>query len=273
VDNLNTNLVVVKHNAVIEAGYRLSIYENRILLTCIGQVDSIGTIDLNDSFTVTAQDLIDLVGLDNKNTYKQLQNATKRLMQRVVIIKLPNNETLETHWVSSAKYSPNIGTVSIKFAQDIIPYISELRRNFTKYHLNNVLLFKSNYSIRIYELLVKWGGHEKTISIDWFKQHFQLEDKYARIGNLKQKVIDVAVNERNAHSNMTLSYSQIKRGRTIVAFKFKYALKDTPHKKQTLDYYEKIYGVSNREIKAQARPGESYLDAVDRIRKQKSIDR
>ncbi len=154
-DNLNTNLIVVKHNAIVEAGYRLSIYESRILLTCIAQIDSMGKIGLNDSFTVSVEDLRDLTGAKGKSTYAYLENAADKLLGRLVIISLPNGAILKTHWVSSAQYLKEAGTVELQFSQKIIPYISELRRNFTKYHLHNVLLFKSNYSIRIYELLVK----------------------------------------------------------------------------------------------------------------------
>jgi len=261
VDNLN-QLTVVKHNAIIDAGYRLSIYESRILLTCISQINSMGEIGLNDSFTVTAQDLKGLVGLDDKNTYKQLEKAADRLLHRLIVVNLPSDVILKTHWVSSVKYIKKSGKVELKFAQDIIPYISQLRREFTKYRLNNILMFKSNYSIRIYELLVKWGGNEKTITVEWLKDKFQLADKYTRIGNLKAKVLDIAVQEINQHSDMRVQYSQIKQGRNVTGFKFQYRLKSEPASKKP-----KIG--STLERKNKPRSGATFVHIADSLSKLK----
>jgi len=265
VDNFNDQLTVVKANSIVEAGYRLSIYENRILLTCISRIDSMGVIGLDDTFTVSVQDLVGLNGLDSKSAYRNLLKAVDRLYERSVIIELPNDEILKMRWVSSIKYISKGGMVELQFSQKIIPYISELRREFTQYRLNNVLMFKSNYSIRIYELLVKWGGNEKAVEVEWLKKQFQLEDKYTRISDLKKYVVDIAMTEINKHSDMQASYSQIKRGRNVVAFKFEYGLKNQQTQKTTKGFNNKINGISNTEIEKKARVGESYEAAAGRI--------
>jgi len=265
VDKSNNQLTVVKHNSIVEAGYRLSIYENRILLTCISRIDSMGEIGINDTFTVTVDDLVGLNDLSSKSAYRNLKNAVDRLYERSVTVELPNDEVLKMRWVSSIKYIAKAGTVNLKFSQDIIPYISELRREFTQYRLNNVLMFKSNYSIRIYELLVKWGGNEKTVEVDWLKKQFQLEDKYQNIGDLKKRIIDIAMTEINQHSDMIVNYEQIKRGRNVVAFRFVYGLKNHPKQKQKSGFNDRVNGVSKTEIEKQANVGESYQEAAGRI--------
>jgi len=217
------NLVVVKHNDLIESSYALSIYENRILLTCISKINSVNKISVDDVFSISGEDLKDLVPYGQSNVYNYLEKATKRLYNRSIEIKLSDRERFSLRWVSYVKYIPNEGTVELQFSQKIIPFISELSRNFTKYKLNNVMLFKSNYSIRFYELFMKWKGTDKTLEVDWIKKQFQLEDKYQYIGDLKKRIIDVAVKEINAYSDLNVSYTQIKRGRNVVAFKFEYA--------------------------------------------------
>jgi len=261
---------VVKSNAIIDAGYYLSIYENRILLTCISQINSMGEIGLNDVFTVSAQDLIGLIGLDDKNTYKQLKKAVDRLYERSVTIELPNNEILKVRWVSSIKYIKQAGTVELKFSQDMIPYISQLRREFTQYRLNNVLMFKSNYSIRVYELLVKWSGGSKIVTVEWLKKQFQLEKKYTRIGDLKKYVLDIAVKEINQYSDMNVQYSQIKQGRNVTGLKFEYSLKNPVTKKTKPTFHDKVNGISKSYIEKHARIGESYAQAADRLTRLKN---
>lgn len=224
-DDSKNKLTVLRRNSIIEAGYRLSVYENRILLICISRLDNIGTIGLDDVFTVSAQDLVELSGLDSKSIYRSLKQAVDRLRERSVTVELPNDEVLKMRWVSSIKYITQAGMIEFQFSKNIIPYISQLRREFTRYRLNDVLRFKSSHSIRIYELLINRGGNERIIEVDWLKKQFQIEDKYKTIGDLKSNVLNIAMTEINQHSDMTASYSQIKRGRKVVAFRFTYEIK------------------------------------------------
>lgn len=270
-DNFKNKLTVVKHNDIVEAGYRLSIYESRILLTCISKINSMGEINNEDTFLVTVEDLTGLANLDTKSAYRNLQQAAKRLYGRSVSVQLSENRTLDTRWVSSVEYIPNSGAVELQFSQKIIPYISQIRRDFTQYRLKNVLMFKSNYSIRIYELLVKWGGNEKTIEVEWLKKRFQLENKYKNIGDLKRKVIDIAMLEINSHSDMWVNYSQIKRGRNVIAFKFEYGLKNPSKHKFTNNFNDAINDISRAEIDKNARVGETYSEAAARLAKLKNI--
>ena len=250
----NRKIIVVKNNALVEAGYKLSIYETRILLICIGKLDSMGELTTGDIFEISAKDLMDLSGTSGRAAYEYLRVAINRLLERMVVINLPNNEILKTRWVSSAKYKKNEGVVSIRFAHEVIPFISQLSRDFTKYELANVMMFKSSYSIRFYELFKKSRGTSRLIEIDWIKRQFQLEDKYKQIGNLKMKVIDPALKEINLHSDLNVSYEQVKRGRSVVAFDFKYRLKRGAKPKQNKphSYNKTSSGLSVSEIEAYA---------------------
>ncbi|MDO9700244.1 RepB family plasmid replication initiator protein, partial [Glaesserella parasuis] len=44
------------------------------------------------------------------------------------------------------------GRFYIEFHDELIPYISELHDNYTKYQLVNIGAFSSTHSIRLYEL-------------------------------------------------------------------------------------------------------------------------
>ena len=259
----NNNLIVVKHNDLINAGYRLNIYESRILLTCVSKLDSMGSISASDVFTVSCEDMHGIS--KGGSAYDSLKRGTKGLYKRSITIKISDDDELETRWVSSARYRRGLGVVELKFAHDVIPYISELKRDFTKYKLNNVLMFKSNYSIRIYEMLMKWTGNNQTIEVSWIKEKFELQDKYKNIGDLKKWVIDIAIREINDFSDITASYTQIKRGRTVTGFKFEWYPKKTtkvkthqPKKTMTPAQYERLnqqrcIGKSEAEVRAMIR--------------------
>ena len=241
-DNNSNSLTVVKSNKVVEASYMLSLAEQRVLLCCIAQIDSTAALSENYRFEVTAAGISDLVGIENRSSmYRDLKIASEKLYERSVIIDDPEPDNpkitqRKTRWISSIDYMPGEGKVVLCFAVDIIPYLSQLSREFTQYKLAHVASFESVYSIRLYELLVQWISiGQREIEVDWFKRQFQVDDKYSRVVDLKKRVIDPAIKEINQYSNFWVRYEQRKTGRTITHFNFEFGLKDAPklHKQLT----------------------------------------
>lgn len=147
----------------------------------------------------------------------------------------------------------------LSFALGIIPYLSQLSREFTKYKLKHVARFESVYSIRLYELLVQWNSSgEREIEVEWLKNQFQVGEKYSRLVDLKKRVIDPAVEEINKHSNLWVRYGQRKLGRTITHFQFQFGLKDKP---QLLERKQ----LTEEEINRQAKPGETKAAVIARL--------
>jgi hypothetical protein len=152
----------------------------------------------------------------------------------VIYITLPSIKTgkpikQKTSWVYMVGYVEHESRIEIRIVPELLPYLTKLTKNFTKYKLANVAKFKSTYSYRIYEFLSRWGHGEYTVSIVWLKERLELTDKYDRMDRFKADVIDVAVKEISATSDIKVTYEQIKKGRNIVAFRFIYTR--TPDKK------------------------------------------
>lgn len=177
------NLTVVKSNKVIEAGYRLTLMEQLILLHCIAQIDSRHPLDTEKRFEIIADNLVKL-RFDNKNKYRDLKVASERLLNRIVTINNPypddsNVKQLKIQWVSFVEYLPDDGKIRLGFSSKIIPYLSQLSREFTRYDLEHVGNMTSIYGIRFYELLIQWKSTGfREIKIIWLKKQLQIEDKY-----------------------------------------------------------------------------------------------
>jgi len=58
------SMTVVKSNRIIEAGYKLTTAEQRILLACIAQIDSTGEIPDGRRFNITVCQIEDLAGVE-----------------------------------------------------------------------------------------------------------------------------------------------------------------------------------------------------------------
>jgi plasmid replication initiation protein len=261
-----SHLTVTKHNKVIQASYRLTLSEQRVLLACISQIDSMAKLSADDKFEITVSEIADLASLkDTKTAYRDLKNAADRLFERRIIIDDPKpndseESRLKTRWISGIRYFDKAGKIKLSFAPDILPYLSELSREFTKYKLQHVAGFKSSYSIRLYELLCQWqSSGEREVSIDWLKAQFQISDKYKSIRDLKSRVIVPALADINKHSNLWCKYGQRKTGRRVTHFQFQFGLKKTKQPNQDNKRNGAFLGSDSK-----ARPGES--DAEYKLR-------
>lgn len=227
------NLTVYKSNKVVEAGYKLSLNEQRLVLSCIAKVNSSKRLSATESFEVTAKEFSDQFRISLDKSYQTLKEVSEQLFERYVIIDNPNptDKTLKytkTRWISSANYHPDAGKVSLVFAPFIIPYLSELQGQFTFYLLENISSMNSIYAIRLYELLMQWKTTGKReIEIDWLKKQFELENKYSSIKDLKKYVLDPAVKDINTHSNYQVSWIQRKTGRRVTHLTFEFSEKQS----------------------------------------------
>lgn len=218
--------MVYKSNKVIKAGYKLSLNEQRLILCCIAKVNSSKPLLATERFEVTAKELSQRFEISEDKSYQTLKEIAAQLFERYVIIDNPDPtdpllKYTKTRWISAINYYPDMGKVSLRFAQDMLPYLSELTGNFTFYHLHQIGGMSSVYAIRLYELLMQWKKTGKReIEIDWLKKQFELDESYERMFDLKKRVIDPAVKDINTHSNYNVMWEQRKTGRRVTHFTF-----------------------------------------------------
>lgn len=213
-----SDLVVVKANSLIEASYRLSIDEVRILALTIGTMDPKSNQKVFD-FTV-ADFVREFPEISMDNAYKQIQSAIKRIYDRSVRTEDKNRVT-EFRWVSSRTYFKKEGRFRIAMTDEVMPYLTQLKGQFTQYQLKNIAYFNSIHSIRIYELITQYRSvGSREITIDKLKEWLQVADNYPRWDNFKNRVLTPAITEINERSDLIVEVEQIKRGRSIHALHF-----------------------------------------------------
>lgn len=227
----NQDLTVVKSNRLVEAAYRMTLVEQRIILLAVTFARKSGKgLSPLDFVTIKASDYLEFYG-DGHNVYEQLKEAARLLFLREFTLYAKDNETgkkkvINGRWLSAASYIDDAGTIELQFSPLVIPYITTLERDFTKYKLEKIADLSSPYAIRLYELLMQWKNvGTREVEIAWLKKIFMLEDKYQSIKDLKRRVIDSAVAQINKHTNLTVSYEQRKTGRVVSHFIFSCAEK------------------------------------------------
>ncbi len=282
---MNTNkLTVYKANEVIEAGYKISLNEQRVVLACIGQIESKKALLVTDEFELSAKDFAAIFDVTEKRAYQALIEVTENLFNRYIVINKPfphkpNIDKLKTRWISSIAYNKTEGKITLRFAYDILPYLSSLEGCFTKYELKHIGKMTSIYAIRLYELLMQWRTiGKREVSIEWIKEQFELDESYNRMYDLKKRVIEPAIKDINKHSNFSVAWEQRKTGRTVTHLTFTFAEKTPePTKTKSRDDHPKakgklINGIPQSEIEREARPGESYEQTAERLKKKREAN-
>ena len=241
-----TSPLISKDNRLIEAAYKLTLDEQRLLLAVMAVVDTHPSKPVAKAETpveITASEITGLLSVSADGAYKLLQAAAERLYERSVIIDYPDSNPnpddpditrTRTRWVSAIDYLPKRGSVRLFLASKIIPYINQLGGAYTSYRLQHVAQMTSVYAIRLYELLVQWQMQgEREVEIEWLKRQFMVPENYSRIFDLKKRVIQPAVDQINEHSNLWVKYSQKKFGRQVVALQFQFGPKENSTKTLT----------------------------------------
>ena len=227
--------LVVKDNALIEASYKLSLVEQRLILMAI--VEMRKPLDYQNKpreIVISASDYARHFDTHINTAYQALQDATKDLMARqFTFIDIVDGKKIKktSRWVSEIGYGVNEAVVTMKFAPAIMPLISELERRFTSYSLDRIASLNSAYAVRLYELLIQWRstGLTPLIKLDDLRQKLGVEkNEYPRMTDFKKRVLDLGIEQINEHTDITARYNQIKKGREIVGFEFSFKEKSKP---------------------------------------------
>ena len=223
------NNLVAKSNDLIVASYELTRNEQRLLLACISQINSqpnASEITMQDEFVVTTEQMKELYKDSSKdNVYRDLNFVANNLFEREVKIALPDNEILRTRFVSSVLFQPEKSQITVTFAQKILPYLTQLKKNFTRYRLADTVELTSIYAIRLYEMVVCWQGQNRwseTVDLGEFRYMMGCVGKYKQFGQLRQSVIEKAVEQINENTayNVSVKYRKIKHTYKSVTFSF-----------------------------------------------------
>lgn len=272
---------IYKANALVEASYRLSLYEQRVVLACIAQVRRDEPLTDQKLYRISAQEIADMSGTQIGTAYQNLKSASERLFERrVTLHTAPNgggkNKVLLTRWVQTVEYDEGEGAVSLRFGTDMVPYLSQLTEQFTRYALADIAKMTSAHAVRLYEILAQWrGAGERVVSIDWLRDAFQLEDRYPNIRDFKRWVIEPAVAQINEHSPLWVQWDQRKTGRRVSHLVFTFGDKTTKKPKASSKQKRPsktenspqgaLFGIPRAIIEQNANPGESYDDAALRL--------
>lgn len=223
-EHKKSNKLIKKANELVESRYKFDIWETRVLakmITLIHKDDEdfktyrIYIKELQDDFQLTK----------NKDAYKRLKDGARRLMRRIVKITYmtPEGEKmLETPVIIGVEtLVAGKSFIDVSFHPNMKPFLLQLKSQFLMYDIRNILKISSVHSVRIYELLKQYEKiGTRTFLIEELKDILQVSDKYPLYANFKQRVIKKAQRDLEKNTDITFTYEESKKGRSVEKIKF-----------------------------------------------------
>ena len=219
--------LVVKTNQLNSALQNLSLPEIRIIQLAIVDARETNTgLSTDKPLRIDALRYAEIFETTRQNGYQRMKDAEENLFNRRFSYIDERGKLIKSRWVQQVTYLDDEGAIELVFTLAVVNGISRIdgaEEFFTSYLLEQTASMDSIYSVRLYELLVQWVAAKQTplFELDKFRNQLGVEDhEYKRMGNFKLRVLDLAVKEINEKSDIKVSYSQVKKGRTITGFKF-----------------------------------------------------
>ncbi len=227
-----TNKTILKSNKLVEAYYRLSLNETRLILCAIKEMQKDKQVDSKKFYIVTAKSFSDAFDLNIRTSHRDIKSGAENLWDRQLKIESLSldNEIVDTRWIQS-KCTIESGQVSLKFSDDVTPYLLDLKYCYLKVDLSIVGQMNSPSTIRLYELLVQHKQFKKrSFVLDDFKELLGLESSYNDYKDFNKRVLTPAIKQINDISDIKISMTTERKGRSIHTLHFKIT---TPKAKPT----------------------------------------
>lgn len=230
--------------------------------------------DLFENLTVT----IDISKIAKSNNYDEVWDAIyKELMERTIHYTYDHPQTKERVEVKAVliPYMERVKgrkEITIAITPNVVPILLFLGQGFTAYSKTVAIALPSVYSKRIYECCCRWKDTGVWIvNIAEFRILMNCTDKFKQMGQLKEFVIDKAINDINKTSELYTSYILVKgkaEGRGATPYKFiKFFIE--PKKTDKKNYFNEYRFVYN--FLAGIYAGEAALHITDWLMDNKHI--
>jgi plasmid replication initiation protein len=209
-------LEIRQHNALTNARYEYTELQLDLFFFIISKLRK------GDKETLYQLDIMELSGLTGKRyNGAYLHKATADMGSRMLEVE-DASEYRQIWMFQQIRYLKGQGIIEFDLTRHVLPYLFELKNNFTSYELAAALRLTSKYAKRIYQYCSQWKdlGETKKYDLQDFKKMLGLLDekgneKMKQIKELRERVLDIAVKQINEHTELHISYKLEKRGKAF----------------------------------------------------------
>ncbi len=216
------NYVAKGNDLIQKSRYSLSLMEQKAVLFIISKITPYD--EPNKEYVFKIKDFVKTCNFNTSSgRYADyLVSIMESIAEKVIVIETEPGKRLVANWFSSAEIDEKTNTITITFDRKLTPYLFQLKSFYTQYRLEYVLAMKSKYSVRLYELLksVKYIGYKYRISLDELREKIDCLDKYPNYKDFRLYVLDKAIKEINAYTDIKVSFKAYREGKKVNIIEF-----------------------------------------------------
>lgn len=220
---------VYKSDDMVQKGrHKLTIQEQRCVLYAISKVQP--TDRVFQEYVFDIQDFYGVCGIQSES-YTELKAILNGLSDKAWDIPLKDNPNVisRVRWFSTLRTNKRSGKVTIKFHEDMMPYLLDVTAKgkfYTNYYIRFILPMSCQYSPRLYELLKSYQKNNRRwfFQIDELKQNLGCEH-YKDFYDFNRYVLTPAVAEINKYTDINVKPVLQREGRKVVRVEFLMAKK------------------------------------------------
>ena len=177
---------------------------------------------------------------DKHSRFKQaVENMQKQAFFKIKEKKEHGFEFENIVPIPYVKWTDYHDEVTIRFSPEIMPYLINLKKNFTQHALSDISELNSKHSIILYRWLSMnynqyehysyMGGRREeqveayrnpSISIRELREMTDIVNEYKLFADLEKWILKKPLEEINDHTSFTVTYDKVKKGRSIDSIVF-----------------------------------------------------
>lgn len=213
--------IAVVANSMAEARHELSVPEQRLVLWLVAQIEKAD--DCFQEHSLDVQVMEQILGSNNGRIYEQIRQVCHSIQKRVLEIQVPGEKKRKSfNWLHLVTYHDGEGRVSMRFHDELAPYLLRLREHFCQIPLVPVFRLRGGYSVRWLEMLCakKFRG-SWVMTVEELREWLHIEPTgLESVKDLRVKAIDTPKRELDQKSELTFTYEPHLIGRRITGWTF-----------------------------------------------------
>lgn len=159
---------VTKSNDLIQkTKYSLPRNEQKILFMLLSKIDQKKDKDPSKTYELTFSEFSRLTGVNalDSGYINYLKDTVQSLERRDFWVVLPDGKYKSMSWLDRGTIvDTREKTISIRFNRDLWPQVAQLTSNYTSYSIEYLLMMRSTYSMRVYEIILSYDNGSRGYS-------------------------------------------------------------------------------------------------------------
>ena len=233
---------VVEHNALIQSVAKMQKTALKMFELAVSCIDT-ENLPENNTVYLSKKELFSFFEVSSSSKHSQFKEAIE-FMQKQAYFKIKSNKALGIEYESIVpipyvKWNDYNDEVTIQFSEHIMPYLINLKAEFTQYKISELQKLNSKYSIILYRWLamnynqyehysVKGGRRAEqveayrnpSISVKELREITDTINEYKAMTNFTRKILKEPLEEINAHTSFNVTYEKVKKGRSVDSIVF-----------------------------------------------------